>query len=798
MIIHYIQIALRNLLKYKTQNFIGILGLSVGLFCFSVCLYCSRYVNSVDKDFKLHDRLVEATLYSDSDKNRPWSGTPAFLSENMQQIAFPEVEAITRLAYSHERSYNVKIKENTVLPYILRTIETDSVYRQLFTPRVIYGTWQTAAVHPNAIVLTASASKRIFGEEINPIGKNMYLNQRLRTSPETTPKEGGITYSIQAVIEDIPLNNSFSFMRPVDMLVLNDSEGLLQYSSRNSMTGCDTYVLLRKDKQADDLNKSIEKAAYKPSLYDERLTVVFSPMGNNYKSISLVKYLSIVTACIGFLVLFSGLLNFFHFLIGSFYTRTKEYSIRKLIGGDKLNLFGLLLTQSLLMLILSGLLMFGMIEVFAPHLNITLNKTLLSVDTRLLFSHAGQYLLILFFLCMLICFFTVIRIQHITIQEGVRGTSKRMNRNFFRNLMLGIQLFICWIFISCTMALYLQSDITTNALFGTLSVKEKMSVFSVPLNYSFMKNEQKHEFIDRLKKHSGVEDVLISDVNYIRGGVSGTGMLKEKGNEDSYFEVNIISADTNFFSFMHIPILSGNPVESSGQMLADQVLSERLENIMGNTYYNSQNGYTVCGITAPLVNDVYRKSMGFVFLPMDSDIRHCYVKSIPGREQDVQKWINNVQTELLPSSIQPPVVSMYDEICELQFIETKFKNIILFLSVVCLIITLLGVYSAITLDTSRRQKEVAVRKINGAGLKQIMLLFMRMYFRLLLATALFAFPVVWLVIRQWRQLYTLFFNCNGWFWGSIFLGVTSVIILTIISRTLRTAFINPAEIIKSE
>ncbi len=49
--------------------------------------------------------------------------------------------------------------------------------------------------------------------------------------------------------------------------------------------------------------------------------------------------------------------------------------------------------------------------------------------------------------------------------------------------------------------------------------------------------------------------------------------------------------------------------------------------------------------------------------------------------------------------------------------ETKFKNITLFFSIVSLIITLLGVYSAITLDTERRQKEVAIRKINGAGIK---------------------------------------------------------------------------------
>ena len=57
---------------------------------------------------------------------------------------------------------------------------------------------------PNAIILTRSLAKRIFGESENPIGKRMILTQRLFTAPDTTPRTGGIAYTIQAVIEDIP------------------------------------------------------------------------------------------------------------------------------------------------------------------------------------------------------------------------------------------------------------------------------------------------------------------------------------------------------------------------------------------------------------------------------------------------------------------------------------------------------------------------------------------------------------------------------------------------------------------
>lgn len=44
MILHYFKIAFRNLCKHKTQNIISIIGLAVGLLCFCVCIYCSRFV----------------------------------------------------------------------------------------------------------------------------------------------------------------------------------------------------------------------------------------------------------------------------------------------------------------------------------------------------------------------------------------------------------------------------------------------------------------------------------------------------------------------------------------------------------------------------------------------------------------------------------------------------------------------------------------------------------------------------------------------------------------------------------
>ncbi len=74
MIRHYIKTAFRNLLKYKAQNIISIIGLSVGILCFSICLYCSRYINSTDKCFTHWERIADINLYTPAEE--PYSGTP--------------------------------------------------------------------------------------------------------------------------------------------------------------------------------------------------------------------------------------------------------------------------------------------------------------------------------------------------------------------------------------------------------------------------------------------------------------------------------------------------------------------------------------------------------------------------------------------------------------------------------------------------------------------------------------------------------------------------------------------------
>lgn len=172
--------------------------------------------------------------------------------------------------------------------------------------------------------------------------------------------------------------------------------------------------------------------------------------------------------------------------------------------------------------------------------------------------------------------------------------------------------------------------------------------------------------------------------------------------------------------------------------------------------------------------------MAFLPLKMEGPIEYCYIKCLPAQVKAVEEYAFQVLREALPYTLSPQISTLQQDLEEIQGLESKMKNIILFFAIVSVIITLLGVYSAITLDTEHRCKEVAIRKVNGAGLRQILYLFLRMYVRILIITAVIAFPLLYTILQLWKQMYIVFFNDGLCFWICIFIGIVLITLLTVI------------------
>ena len=681
-------------------------------------------------------------------------------------------------------------------------METDSCFNEVFTPEILHGSWKKAMQNPNSVILFESTARRIFGSAEKSIGKRMVLNRRLNTSPDSTPREGGIGYVIQAVAKDLPLNNSLNFLRRTDALVINDTEG--QIHDRNlPVMAASTFALVEDAGSVQSFINELDERKLDFEIFNEKRGVsggVFETYFWSGEGVAL--YFANITLIAGILVLVVGLLNFFHFIIGSFLIRVKECNIRRVNGAGFKDMFLMFFVQISVSIFLSAFVTYLIIELLSPFLSLTLVRFSIVIDPYLLMWQTFTYLIGIMVLCMVISLFVIVKVRRSFVTQKLNTVTGRYGRHRLRNLSLGMQLFISLIFISFATALYMQSVNTNNSVFGTLSKNEKERILSVSLDYSFMDNNTKKTLIDKFKRCPGVEDIIISDINYLQG-VSGTGLfLTEK--RENYVDANVMRVSPSFFRFMNIGIISGNEQKTLGEMIIDEVLAKRINKDiqLGKVLYDYNKGYTLVGISTPFVSSNYsgRELNGFMFVPSDfSDyIGHCYVKCSANRLEETVSSIKSVMKDALPESIEVSVPTMMDDIYEEHALEFKLRGIVLFMSIIALIISVLGIYSAITLDTEYRRKEMAIRKINGAGVRQIVLIFARLYIVLVIITLAIAFPIVEFLLRMFSNMYYSFIDTGILFYGGILLFVVLLITLTVYVRIKNIARINPAEIIKSE
>lgn len=809
MIIHNIIIAVRNIWKYKTQNLISILGLSVALLCFSVCLYCTRYIYSTNSCFENRDRLVQMTTANKEDAEAR-SYTFCDFGQELAQLSLPDVETYIYTNYVENRPYNIEVNPDKLLPYTLSFMETEPAYFQAFTPKVIVGSWEQAAHAPNSVILAESTAKRIFGTTENAIGKSMYLTRKLNTSPETTPREGGIAYTIQAVVEDLPENTSLCFLRKIDAWVLNDSEGLINSRYKRSMASGSTYALLKEGVSVENFIRKTNalKQEYKFFDRDQYLTVY--PFDELFWKDSSAPYFAITTLVTGILILLVGMLNFFHFLTGSFVTRIREYSLRQVNGAKSHQLWTMLLVQATLALLCSGLFTMMMMELLTPFLSFDLKFFALDIDRPTLMKQAGTYLLGLWVCCMLAAAFVVWRVKRITILKGLFGGGGVYGKHRVRNVLLGIQLFICWIFFSSTIALYLQSQKTGNAILNTLSIDEKENIFSIPMQeYTFMTNDERKNLVTEFGNIAGVKDVLPAERHYVGSSWSTSIFPNPERARGTAIRVSIVYVAPNFFEFMNMPMQVGIAHRTLNEMVVSSNFEKNFgKEVLGQNFYNwQQEAFTVTGICAPITSNVHQGRRdpsydpnNYIYYPFDinENLFHCYVKCEPEQKKKVGEAIEKILRNRLPESVKVKVQTMWDDIRQRQSMEFELRGLIGFLAIVTLTIVLLGVYAAITLDTENRQKEVAIRKINGAGIKEIVILFARLYATLLIVTFVLAIPIVSTLGKEFSQMYTIFIDMDFGFYACVFLCITLIVTLTVGFRIYRITQINPAKIIKKE
>lgn len=121
-----------------------------------------------------------------------------------------------------------------------------------------------------------------------------------------------------------------------------------------------------------------------------------------------------------------------------------------------------------------------------------------------------------------------------------------------------------------------------------------------------------------------------------------------------------------------------------------------------------------------------------------------------------------------------------------------------FVSVVCILVSLFGIYSQASLACEEKRKEIAIRKVNSATVNSILQLFFNEYLLLLGIASFIAFPVGYVIMKPWTENYIRQTEINSWLYLVIFVLAGVVITGSILARVWKAANTNPAIVVKSE
>ena len=473
MLQHNLTVAWRNIHKYLSQNIISVLGLSASLLCFSLCMHFCRYIIGTDKHFENYDRIAEIVF------QRPNGELYLFSPLEGKQITEAPMNTLENrcmvVSIAQIDHHYVDEKSGKQVPVDLKGVETDGTFDRVFGVKVVAGSWKQASSMPNSIVLSESKAQKLFGSAADAVGRSIYTSGRYKT-----------VYTVRAVMADMPQNISF-FEIGIDMLKLNDEN-----SPRNMEYGYNwhayIYGLMPDGVELEDVNRELTNSVQQRITHivgQERTdeTIVATRMGE--QAADNISILTTILTTFAVLILSVGLLNFLHFLVGSMVNRTHEYSLRRMFGCRLHNLFGLLFTQTFLLLAATALVCTYATKALIPLIEMpAMFADFLRIDTTLMWWQTAEYIGWLLILCAAICLGVSIFIQRIRIQQGMTGMSNapHIRRHVGRNLMMGLQFFICWIFVSLTVAFYLQARLSTNTVLGSLSRTEKEQILSIPIN----------------------------------------------------------------------------------------------------------------------------------------------------------------------------------------------------------------------------------------------------------------------------------------------------------------------------
>ncbi len=820
MLHQYWVLALRQLWKHKIQSLVKILGLTLGLAGALLVVVVNYSESTWDNFWDEADTIYKFEFY---DNGKAASGfTPKILAGALREQA-PELAAVGNLERSIILVQFPDQQSKSLKTFSQSVTRIDDGILDIFTFTPLEGAITGFRNNPSAAILSETAAKKYFGAQ-SALGKTFAIGRSQLEGPAPDAleaREEQRLYTVVAVIADVNQrsNEVFQVMVPALEAVTESDRNWLSRS-------VSTYIKLNTSNSLANIEQRLNN-------YVKKQLEALKLSGNAEPSFKAMPIRNVHTQgaevsggaqqllllyVLGFLVLVITLVNHINLSISGYLQRSKEVGVRRLVGASIGQLFVQIWLESILYLVLAGLFAFMVLEpllpIIASSLSIRLGNNLL-LEPSLMLIIAGL------FLCasVLVAIYPVWRVAGLSLAFSLRANRARENLidTRVRKMFYLVQLIAS--------SLLLISVVVVNAQL------EKFSRFDPGYTtksiYFFHGQEfltaNKGQFLQlkaRLEQNPAIESMA-------RMGIGLLGANAEPGwvstlEQDRAHGVAIAFQhvpDFNGLRVFDVPIVAGElpltgdkflqsnpttqPAMSPGAPeFKELVICENLLPLLGFPNAQSAINQTIkfymgdFGIPTKIIavtgnfhfGEFYSAPQPCAFWQVTfGNAMSWGIQYKNGEFTEVDAYLKQVWKEVMGGT--PYVIPLSGMVEASVGREKILRYFLQVIAGIALVISLLGVFGLIQLTLQKRQLEIALRKLHGASVRQILGMLNKEFAILVLVANLLALPVGFYFANQWLENFYQPIELLWWMPVALAISIGLSLLLTQSTVTLQSMWV---------
>ncbi len=802
MIKNFLKIAWRHMVRHRGYAVINVLGLTMGITC---CLFIFLWVRD-ERQFDNFGRKDIYTAYVTVNADGQTRGgytTPNYVIDTVHARfyiedaprAVPEIKHLANYCIGYELPWghpeSLQVGDKIVKKNGIRAGED---FFKIFGFPLVEGDPETALKDMYGIVLTRKTATALFGSPHIAMGKQVRFMNTWQ-------------FVVTGVCEDMPAHSTMQFD------FLNNWEAqrhLLEYSGNDVKT----YVELKPGsdpkKVEAELTQYLHTAmgpqkgvSYRLGLQKVSDEYLYNVFVNGRPATGRIEYVRIFSG-VALFILLIACINFMNLSTARSVQRAREVGLRKVIGSSRGQLIGQFIGESVLFSFFALLLSIGVLLLLLPAFNRFTGKEIqlpiaqpffwvaligVSLITGVV---AGSYPALY-----------LSSLQPVRTLKGV----VRFTRGsvFFRKGLTVFQFVLSVFLLIATIVISRQTSYIQHANLGY--DRENLLYVRIEGKLQEMKNYEL--FRQRLLAMPGIAmvDRSTEAPHAMKFDVNDDQIKWEGKTPNAKVFVEPASVGFDFVRIMGLTIVQGrdfsrqNPTDSSDGFLVNEeaVREMGLKDPIGKWV----SAWAKRGHIIGVIKDYHSRSLRDPIRPLLLDVKEyeyfgmILIKTKPGQTKEAL-----ASTAAVYKAIEPDLAFAW------QFVDEEYQKMynsemitarlsVLF-AALAIGISCLGLLGLVLFAAEQRTREIGIRKVLGASLNQILVLFSADFLKLVLLAFLIAGPLGWLAMRSWLGNFAYRVELSWWVFVLAGLGVAFMALLTLSFQAIRTALANPVRALRSE